>query len=192
MAACDSAPRQQTAGGPEFGDGTFQPNDMVTIHDVSNLEEGLSAGIIAYDPDKGLYVVKDCRGSIWGLRKEKLRPQRVLELPEGDFDWHDVPDGVVVGVPQDAAEFKRLFHSEWFDAVGVSVSTDRHLDTLAQCLPQLKAGCDNLHLRLFVGGPMAMLAPERLQGLGAEVVSEDAPATVRWLTRSLALAVPQS
>jgi methylmalonyl-CoA mutase cobalamin-binding subunit len=99
---------------------------------------------------------------------------------------------VVVGVPQDAAEFKRLFHSEWFDAVGVSVSTDRHLDTLAQCLPQLKAGCDNLHLRLFVGGPMAMLAPERLQGLGAEVVSEDAPATVRWLTRSLALAVPQS
>jgi len=99
---------------------------------------------------------------------------------------------VVVGVPQDAAEFKRLFHSEWFDAVGVSVSTDRHLDTLAQCLPQLKANSDNLHLRLFVGGPMAMLAPERLQGLGAEVVSEDAPATVRWLTRSLALAVPQS
>jgi hypothetical protein len=96
MAACDSAPRLQTAGGPEFGDGTFQPNDMVTIHDVSNLEEGLSAGIIAYDPDKGLYVVKDCHGSIWGLRKEKLRPQRVLELPEGDFDWHDVPDGVVV------------------------------------------------------------------------------------------------
>lgn len=69
---------------------------MVTIHDVSNLEEGLSAGIIAYDPDKGLYVVKDCRGSIWGLRKEKLRPQRVLELPDGDFDWHEVPDGVVV------------------------------------------------------------------------------------------------
>lgn len=94
---------------------------------------------------------------------------------------------VVVGVPQDVAEFQRLFQSEWFDAVGVSVSTDRHLDTLAQCLPQLKAGCDNLHLRLFVGGPMALLAPERLQGLAAEVVAEDAPATVKWLTDALSL-----
>jgi len=59
---------------------------------------------------------------------------------------------VTVGVPQDVAEFKRLFQSHWFDAVGISVSTDRHLDTLANLLPQLKAGADNLGVRLFLGG----------------------------------------
>jgi methylmalonyl-CoA mutase cobalamin-binding subunit len=88
---------------------------------------------------------------------------------------------VTVGVPQDVAEFKRLFQSDWFDAVGVSVSTDRHLDTLGQLLPQLRDSSDNLKLRVFVGGPMALAAPERLKGLGAEVVAEDACATVAHL-----------
>lgn len=89
---------------------------------------------------------------------------------------------VTVGVPQDLAEFKRLFQSDWFDAVGVSLSTDRHLDTLAHVLPRLREGSDNLNLRVFVGGPMAHVAPERLQGLSAEVLTEDAPATVAHLT----------
>ncbi|PIT72804.1 B12-binding domain-containing protein [Limnohabitans sp. G3-2] len=88
---------------------------------------------------------------------------------------------VTVGVPQDVLEFKRLFQSDWFDAVGVSVSTDRHLDTLSQLLPQLRESSDNLKLRVFVGGPMAMTCPERLTGLAAEVLAHDAPATVAHL-----------
>lgn len=88
---------------------------------------------------------------------------------------------VTVGVPQDVAEFKRLFQSDWFDAVGVSVSTDRHLDTLTQLLPQLRESADNLELRVFVGGPMAFVSPERLKGLAAEVLAQDAPATVAHL-----------
>ena len=92
---------------------------------------------------------------------------------------------VTVGVPQDVAEFKRLFQSEWFDAVGLSVSTDRHLDTLATMLPALREGSDNLGLRVFVGGPMAFVAPERLQGLAAEVLAQDAPATVAHITQAM-------
>ena len=92
---------------------------------------------------------------------------------------------VAVGVPQDVAEFKRLFQSDWFDAVGVSVSTDRHLDTLAALLPQLKDSADNLHMRIFAGGPMAFVAPERLQSLAAEVIGEDAPVTVSRVTRQM-------
>ena len=45
---------------------------------------------------------------------------------------------VTVAVPQDVAEFQRMFQSDWFDAVGISVSTDRQLDTLAALLPQLR------------------------------------------------------
>ena len=95
MAAAEAPPRLQTAGGPSFGEGSFQPGDMVTIHNVTNLDDGLSAKVIAFDPDKNLYVVKDSMASIWGLRAEKLRPQKVLEMPEG-VEWHEVPDGTVV------------------------------------------------------------------------------------------------
>jgi methylmalonyl-CoA mutase cobalamin-binding subunit len=92
---------------------------------------------------------------------------------------------VTVGVPQDVAEFQQLFQSDWFNAVGISVSTDRHLDTLTHLLPALRTSSDNLHLQLFVGGPMALVAPERLQGLSALVCAEDAPATVKTMTQCL-------
>lgn len=92
---------------------------------------------------------------------------------------------VTVGVPQDMAEFKRLFQTDWFDAVGVSISTDRHLDTLATVLTQLKGSSVNLNVRLFVGGPMALLAPSGLTAMPAEVVAHDAPATVQWITQCM-------
>ena len=94
---------------------------------------------------------------------------------------------VTVGVPQDVSEFKRLFQSDWFDAVGISVSTDRHLDAMNSVLPQLLAGVDNLAVRLFVGGPMAHVAPHRLVGMPGQVVAQDAPGTVAWLTLQMAL-----
>ena len=92
---------------------------------------------------------------------------------------------VSVGVPQDVSEFKHLFESDWFDAVGVSVSSDRHLTTLAGLLPVLRERSDNPALRVFVGGPMAIAAPERLRGLTAEVVAEDALATVLHITQAM-------
>ncbi len=99
---------------------------------------------------------------------------------------------VTVGVPQDVAEFKRLFQSDWFDAVGISLSTDRHLQTLGSLLPQLREGADNLDLRIFVGGPMAHVAPERLQGLAADVLTEDAPATVALLAQAMSKSLCRS
>jgi len=96
---------------------------------------------------------------------------------------------VTVAVPQDVTEFKRQFQSEWFDVVGISVSTDRHLDTLANLLPSLRQNSDNLGLRVFVGGPLAFVAPERLQGLAAEVLAEDAPAIVARITQTMPGAV---
>jgi methanogenic corrinoid protein MtbC1 len=96
---------------------------------------------------------------------------------------------VTTGVPQDVAEFKQLFHSDWFDAVGVSVSTDRHLDTLAHLLPSLKQGSVNLDMPIFLGGPMALCEPQRLKGISAELVAEDAAETVRWLTERMPMSV---
>jgi hypothetical protein len=64
---------------------------QVTIHGVSNLEEGLRAKVIAFDPAAALYVVKDAAGKVWGLRAEKLRPMKVLELSEVGDEWTHVP-----------------------------------------------------------------------------------------------------
>ncbi|WP_408598331.1 B12-binding domain-containing protein [Limnohabitans sp.] len=92
---------------------------------------------------------------------------------------------VTLGVPQDVAEFKRLWQADWFDAVGVSVSSDRHIETLGTVLTQLKGSSVNLNVRLFVGGPMALLDPSKLAGIPAEVVALDAIATVQRITQSM-------
>jgi hypothetical protein len=52
-------------------------------------------------------------------------------------------------------------------------------------LPQLKQGSVNLRTRIFLGGPMALREPALLKGIAAEVVAEDAPATVKWLTQHM-------
>lgn len=92
---------------------------------------------------------------------------------------------VTAAIPQDLAEFKKIFVSDWFDAVGISVSTDRHLSSLQTWLPQLRQSSDNLNLQLFVGGPMAVFAPELLTGLAAKLVAEDAAETVARVTQSM-------
>jgi methanogenic corrinoid protein MtbC1 len=93
---------------------------------------------------------------------------------------------VTLGIPPDVGEFQRMFRADWFDAIGVSVSTDRHLDTLEKLLPQLKATSVNLDMHIFVGGPMALLDPQCLNWHCAELVAEDAPGTVRRVSESLA------
>ena len=94
---------------------------------------------------------------------------------------------VTVAVPQDVSDFKKMFVSDWFDAVGISISTDRHLATLQNVLPQLKEASDNLNLQVFVGGPMAFSAPDLLKALPAQLVAADAPETVACVTKGTIL-----
>jgi len=94
---------------------------------------------------------------------------------------------VTVAVPQDVSDFKKMFVSDWFDAVGISISTDRHLATLQTLLPQMKEASDNLNLQVFVGGPMAFSAPDLLKALPAQLVAADAPETVVCVTKGMPL-----
>ena len=86
----------QLTGGADFGDGTYQPNDMVTIHNVSNLDDGAIAKVIGFDPAKELYVVKDAKAAIWGLATSKLKALQTLDLEHVGNEWQEVPEGVVV------------------------------------------------------------------------------------------------
>lgn len=85
---------------------------------------------------------------------------------------------VCTGVPPSEADFKRLCLSDWFDAVGVSVSTDRHLGTIASILSRLPESAPNPRVHPFVGGPMAFVAPELMATMGCEVLALDAMAAV--------------
>ena len=104
-----ATPALQTVAGPEFGDGKFQPDDMVTVHGVSNLDDGLTAKIIGYDPAAALYVVKDAGANVWGIKPDKLRPLETLTLTD---EWQAVPEGVDVPggveVKMDLSTGKRL------------------------------------------------------------------------------------
>lgn len=84
-------------------------------------------------------------------------------------------------VPPTVADFDRWCHADWFDAVGVSVSTDRQLGALASSLSRLPHSAPNPLAHRFVGGPMAFVAPQALAVLGCEVLAQDAASTVEHI-----------
>jgi len=87
--------------------------------------------------------------------------------------------------PQDMAEFKRIFQSDWFDAVTLSISTDRHLDVVAQALSDILPLVVNPNLKVYVGGPMAQIAPAKLNWPGTYLLTGNADQAVAVVTQSI-------
>lgn len=87
--------------------------------------------------------------------------------------------------PQDMAEFKRVFQSDWFDAVTLSMSTDRHLDAVAQALSDILPLVVNPNLKVYVGGPMAQIAPLSLSFSGTHLLNGNAAQAVAIVTQSI-------
>ena len=101
--------------------------------------------------------------------------------------WH-----VTLAAPPHLGDFRRYFQSDWFDAVGLSLSSDRYLDDMAKLLPELMAESVNSRLQVFVGGPMSELAPEKLTWPGTLFLRENAQKTVEILTQAMHFAGPSS
>ena len=92
---------------------------------------------------------------------------------------------VTLCAPQDMAEFKRIFQSDWFDAAALSMSTDRHLDAVAQALSDILPLVVNPNLKVFVGGPMAQIEPLRLSWPGTHLLNGNAAQAVAMVTQSV-------
>jgi hypothetical protein len=92
---------------------------------------------------------------------------------------------VTLCAPQDMAEFKRIFQSDWFDAAALSISTDRHLDAVAQALSDILPLVVNPNLKVFVGGPMAQIEPLRLSWPGTCLLNGKADQAVAIVTQSI-------
>jgi len=92
---------------------------------------------------------------------------------------------VMLVSPQDIADFKRTFLSDWFDAVVLSISTDRHIEKISKAVSELREATVNPSLKIFIGGPMANISSERLNWSGTTLLFTDAAKTVEYITQAV-------
>lgn len=85
--------------------------------------------------------------------------------------------------PQDAQDALLHLRRDWFDALGLSISTQRQVHALAQWLPELRAQSPNPGLCVMAGGPMAALDPRSLKALGVDLLCGDALDAVHRVTQ---------
>lgn len=92
---------------------------------------------------------------------------------------------VMLVTPQDIADFKRVFLSDWFDAVVLSISTDRQIDKISKAVSELREATANPSLKIFMGGPMANISPELMNWAGTTLLFTDAAKTVEFITQTI-------
>ena len=87
--------------------------------------------------------------------------------------------------PHDNDDVLTHLRRDWFDAVGLSLSSGRQLQTLQQLLPRLRQESPNPQLSVLVGGAFAQADPEALQALEVDLVGGDALETVNLLNHTV-------
>ena len=81
----------------------------------------------------------------------------------------------VSGLPlQSHASAVRCVQSDWFDVLGLSVSTGRCMDALGSLVRKLRAASANPDLKIMVGGPMVAVNRGLMLSLGADFIGGDA------------------
>jgi methanogenic corrinoid protein MtbC1 len=71
-----------------------------------------------------------------------------------------------------------LVAQEWFGIVGLSLSTDRHLDSLKASIAMVRKTSVNKTVGIMVGGPAFAERPELAMEVGADGTAVNAPAAV--------------
>lgn len=80
--------------------------------------------------------------------------------------------------PHDGDEVLGHLRRDWFDAIGLSISTSRQLQALRTLLPRLRAESPNPGLCVMAGGPLAGQDPDALVTWGVDLLGGDALETV--------------
>jgi len=81
--------------------------------------------------------------------------------------------------PQDGEEVLGHLRRDWFDAVALSISTERHLHRLRDLLRRLRSDAPNPAMSVLVGGGWVLSHPEAFEALGVDLVGGDARQTVQ-------------
>jgi methanogenic corrinoid protein MtbC1 len=72
---------------------------------------------------------------------------------------------------------------EWADVVGLSIGSERRLDWLRGCVADVRAASRNPAVVVMVGGPIFVLHPEWVAGVGADATARDARDAPRIASR---------
>ncbi len=67
---------------------------------------------------------------------------------------------------------------EWFGVVGLSISAERHLESLRRSIEMVRARSRNKDVGVIVGGPIFSGRPELCLEIGADGTAINAPAAV--------------
>lgn len=70
----------------------------------------------------------------------------------------------------DAAD---MVATDWYDAVGFSLGSEVHLDSLGDCIGAVRRVSRNRRVAIMVGGPIFLEHPEYAARVGADAVSRD-------------------
>ncbi|MEE7505070.1 cobalamin B12-binding domain-containing protein [Methylobacterium sp. C33D] len=90
---------------------------------------------------------------------------------------------LTTGADEDPAS---LVRAEQFDLVGISLSCDILLPVMAVSVAKLRAASCNPDLRVIVGGPLFVRAPDSARLVGADAVAADAQSAVGIAEATLA------
>lgn len=85
--------------------------------------------------------------------------------------------------PVDIEDVLVHLRRDWFDAIGLSISTGRQLRALHSLLPRLRAESPNPGLCVLAGGPLTRTDPDALASLDIDLLGGDALETVNSLGR---------
>ena len=85
------------------------------------------------------------------------------------------------GSPATVPELRNLVQSQRCDAVGLSLSADRHLDSTAETIKDIRVYSKNPDAAILLGGRVPNDQPELVSQLGADDTAVDGRAAVRVL-----------
>jgi methanogenic corrinoid protein MtbC1 len=86
---------------------------------------------------------------------------------------------VVVAISSSATELINTVSSEWFDVIGLSISTEQHIMNLAEFIDQLKHLSVNPKVAILLGGPIFTLKELCASDFGADDICINAKHAVR-------------
>jgi methanogenic corrinoid protein MtbC1 len=86
---------------------------------------------------------------------------------------------VCEGGTQSREELIRLARADWFDAIGLSMSSDVLYESVKEFIPALRAASKNPSVLMMVGGRFFVDHPDHAILVGADVSASDAPDALR-------------
>ncbi|MEM9209028.1 MAG: cobalamin B12-binding domain-containing protein [Pseudomonadota bacterium] len=87
------------------------------------------------------------------------------------------------GSPASIGDLRALVQSQRFDAVGLSLSSNRHVDRTADSIKEIRAYSKNPDAAILLGGSVPNDRPELVSQLGADETATDGRAAVRVLNK---------